>query len=644
MDQKDKLFAAYCAKVVDGNPLTACYPLVENALVSAGYKEFTACDACRVLDERYGIYLDVGVVRQVLTVGLTRMRMKLTKQTYRLTVANSKDVEQSDFDCRFRELVSQYVAFCDAEGYLHPNGEKASELIVSTLNRIDAAVITGGGFFSEAISKAASVDYSFCKFVEHCAQKELQTFDFVVLLCLSNLRIESLLYSAECSVRLADLVVYVDTPIIYALMQLSDDASNKIYPGLIDALRSLGAKIQILDRNWDEFKSALLSTKEWAYGPRYNAVAANMCARVMRQTWKTKPECDVAIRQRIDSLKDSGVSIRFTEYNRAEDRYQIDEQLLSDRISKLYHGGTLGLRDRKVDVDTTAVSMVYRIRRGGVAYRISDARYVLMTSNGALAKACKLFDRAVRKATRNRPAVPACVHSDLIATLVWVAKPKEYERYQKYRLLSLCYQEELPSKELIQAFSDQLEAMKSSGTISDSDYVLMRCGAVVDQVLMRITNGDQNEIDNRMVERVKDAIVQDARKEFDSEREAFQIQLDSKDEVIQELTNRNAESEKHRDLLNAKVEDYRRCIELQSRELAAWLLRIIVFAVALLLFLGLFILGMGAWVSLLVAIGFFLVETFRIGSDRSVLGKVRLKIASALTRRAEPALENRDEH
>ena len=172
----------------------------------------------------------------------------------------------------------------------------------------------------------------------------------------------------------------------------------------------------------------------------------------------------------------------------------------------------------------------------------------------------------------------------------------------------------------------------------------MRCGAVVDQVLMRITNGDQNEIDNRMVERVKDAIVQDARKEFDSEREAFQIQLDSKDEVIQELTNRNAESEKHRDLLNAKVEDYRRCIELQSRELAAWLLRIIVFAVALLLFLGLFILGMGAWVSLLVAIGFFLVETFRIGSDRSVLGKVRLKIASALTRRAEPALENRDEH
>lgn len=632
MDKKSKLYAAYCSGLIDDNPRKACYPLVENALIDKGLDGFTDEDACRIVETEFGAPIDVGVVRQILQEGLVKGSLTIRNHKYHFkTIKNNRD-ELSQFDSKIDSLIESYKEFCSNNKF-DCKHEDIRTRFIDALDSIDAEVISGN--FSDMLSHGDGVDYSLYKFIEECSLYDADTFDFITRLCFSNLRIESIAYTPGGSNNLSNLVVYLDTPIVYALVGLSDDASNKLYPRMVGALRNLGCKVRILDRHWDEFYSGIHMTRLWAYGPNYKAYAANVCAQVMRKTWPSATQCEAELRLRLEQLTRSGIAVANVEYDRSEDRYQIDELALEKRIRNHYLAlhKEEDLRTKQIEIDAVAISLVYRLRHGGVAYQVENARHLLMTPNSTLAKACKLFDREMRKISRQKFAIPACIHADLVASLLWVSNPAKFGQYKKERLLALCYQNSNPSNAVVLKFSKQLEAAIETKSITDDVYVFMKCAAVVRDSLLRVTNGDAAAVNDQIVKTVYDAIAGDAKGRFDEERASFTEQLNRKNEIIKDLESENRDKDKEKADLQAQIAGFQ-AKELKRQERNARMITIFLLVLASLI-IGKILtkLGLHACFAYCVSITIFLFQIWRMGSKLSLIGRVRCCLVRQLSER-----------
>lgn len=641
MDKKNKLYAAYCAGLIEGDSVRACYPLVENAMVEAGKYEFLDSEVISEVESSIGVYLEIGVVRQILQEGIRTGRLK-PRGNGRYTLINNAESKSdiSAFDVKIDELIHKFKAFCEKNCYQCHRDDELREWIIAALDKVDAKVLSGK--LADSDNADADIDYSLCKFIEDCSRNDIDLFAFILNLCLSNLKIESIAYSPSSAVNLKDLTVCLDTPIVYALLQLSDDASNDVYPRMINSLKDLGCKVRILDRNWDEFYGAIQATISWTYSPSYDALSANTCARVMRANWRSETECAGAIEDRIRVMYAHGISIVATEYNRSEDRFQIDEISLRNRIARMYRASPNDdehHKQRQIEVDTLAISMIYRLRHGGLAYRVSDARYVLMTPNITLAKACKLFDREMRKVAKQRYVIPACIHSDIFASLLWATNPEKFNNYCKDRMLALCYQESQPSQDVIRAFTKCLEKNKDCAAISDDTYVLLKCGVIVGHTLMRLTNGQSSAVNEDIVQKVLNSITEAERRKFEEEQSRLRIQLEEKGNEVQAFAQREEETRRENLELQKKLDAFIARNRSNSRRLAT----AVVYA-GLLLFLGavfsfLLWIGVGAVVSLLIVISVGCVEGWRMGSRSSIISICQRQIAARLQKNIEPFTE-----
>lgn len=627
INMPQKLYAAYCAGYAEVDSTKACFPLVENALRDAGLKAFTEEEARVVLEKSFGDNFPVDVLRQVLTWGLKKLRLKMRKGGYYVFAKEDSDgTRRSDFDEKFKRLVSEYKKYCLENGFPDEPEDKTGEKIVASLTAIDAAVLSRAKP-DEAVANGR-IEYSWYKFIEHCSDTNSWAFEFIMTLCLSNLRVESLLYAPQGALQLKGLTVYLDTPIVYALYGLSDETSNKQFERIVDELLKSGCRVQILDRNDTEFTESLRQTAEWAYGPRYAAVSASPSARAMKAKWPTKLECTMGCRERERELFNKGISIKATEYSRSEDRFQIDEMSLQKRIEALYRPSRNDswTRERLVETDVTALSMIYRMRHGNVAYRLEHSQHVMLTQNSALAKAAKLFDRETRRKEHRKGAIPACVHSDLVATLLWVANPEAFGQYRKDRLLALCYEGKLPGAEMSKRFMDTLDEARRQKRITPESYVLLKCGTIVENILMRMTNGDAESVTVEMLEKILESIGDKQKRQFDKELQELNEQIAQQEDEIQDLRKTAEVMNKEQ---NAVDEREKRRAE-KAESYAAWIVGIVVcmalIAVGCLIGAVVQQLAICATISAVAIV----IELLRLGSSWSLIGILRCALARKL--------------
>ena len=627
MNTSQKLFAAYCAGYAEVDSTKACYPLVENALRDAGLETFTEEQARGALERSFGNNFPADVLRQILTWGLKKLRLKLKNGVYSFTAPVESDgTARSGFDEKFKKLVAEYKRYCAENGYPDEPEDKTSEKIIASLEAIDASVLSRTKP-AEAVVEGR-IDYSWYKFIEHCSETGSWTFEFIMTLCLSNLRVESLLYAPQGALQLKGLTVYLDTPVVYALYGLSDETSNKQFERIVDELLRCGCRVQILDRNQTEFEESLQQTIEWTYGSRYAAVSASPSARAMKLRWSTKLECKVGCQERERELFNKGIVVRSTEYSRSEDRFQIDESSLQKKIETFYRPSKSDSWswERLVQTDVTALSMIYRMRRGNTAYRLEHSQHVMITQNPALAKAAKLFDREVRRKEYRKGAMPACVHSDLVATLLWIANPKAFGQYRRDRLLALCCEGKLPSVEMSKRFMAILEQARAENRITPESYILLKCGTVVENILMQMTNGDESNITVETLTKILESIGDETKRKFEKERKVLSDQIAQQENEIQDLRKSAEERDKEQNV----ADERERMRAARAESFAGWIV-----AVGMILATTAAGCVVGALLQklslcIMVSASVMVIELCRLGSSWSLIGLLRRAVARKL--------------
>ena len=628
-----KLFAAYRSELVSASAVETCYPIVEHAISVNDVSEFSDVEAKRILDDQFGEIFPLAVVRQVLDVGVRRKALKRRAKQYAFVQSNKEDDKNKieEFENRLDQIAELYVQFCRKNNFPCEDRDFARETLINSLNVIDAEILAHT-HPADALTEGR-IEFSLYKFINHCATHCPDDFSFLYKVCLTNLKVESLLYAPESTHDLKNLTIYLDTPVVYALLGLSDDASIDIYKKMLEGLRELGCQIRILDRNWSEIESSLRSTIEWAYGPKYHLASASPSARVMRKKWKGKAECEGALLQSQRRLESMGVIVRPTEYLRSEDRYQIDEAALGAKISSLYH--IVGKKhcvqlEKMIEVDVVALSMIYRLRHGNLSYKIEYSNHLMVTSNATLAKASRQFDRQLRRANRQGPAIPACVHADLIATLLWVSQPSYMEDYQRNRMLALCYEGEMPSQKVLSDFAKHLEMDAKNGSVDRDTYQFLRRSSIVEDALMRVTNGREDYIDDEIVSRVMDCIKNTEREKFDAERARIDMQIRQVKAEASAIQRRNEGlCEKNKSLESRFVNESEKIVQ-KTETLASWF---VACGFAAMFIIATLVLGVvfRRWiVTIGVGIMLFLFELYRMGSADSIIGRIRYRVLVSL--------------
>lgn len=562
MKNKDliKLYAAYKSGCMGNNILDTYFNFLANIILEAKMTTVNETEVASKFRKKYQIDLPLSFVRQVLGIGLSNGSIIDERGVYlvKKDILAQYKFEATDFDDMWSKLINSFNEYCT----LNDIGVVKSDLepqILTAIDNTDEIILS-----SDKINSSEGMnefDYAWYSFVKENAEKGNELFDFVTALCASNITKQALFYSGAEGEEYKGLNVYLDSPMVFALLGLDSPERESSYKILIDNMKAAGCVIQVLDHNFQEIEGIVTRAAGWAVSTQYDIRKANNVARFFHDSKMEEQEITDFCGSLEMKLNDLGIVIKSTEYDVYQNQFQEDEATLYNMIQDKYTDQQLALLPEKAEsikVDVRSIVMIYRERRGQVAVKVGECKHIMLTTNNAIANVCKKYES--NKSIQSGH-IPACISADLFGAILWLSSPVEMMNYQRKKLLADCYDFLRPSKSLIEKYVASLENARHLGEIDEKKYLFMRTHPIVLDTLMNITHGDYARFNDRTYLEVYDTIVAQSEKKYEEEaaahadtKEKLLIETKEKDELKQRIG--EIESERFRETheLTEKIE------------------------------------------------------------------------------------------
>lgn len=355
---------------------------------------------------------------------------------------------------------------------------------------------------------------------------------------------DALFFAGENGSSYVGLSVYLDSPMIFALLGLDTIAREESYKLLVEEMINAGCKVLIFDHNLEEVLGILNGAAGWALGDKYDMSKANNAAKYFHDSGMNRQEIYEFIDDVEAKLNIRGISVSIGEYNKIENEFQAAEEEIYEMIESRYKSNNAGFdsaeHEHKIRVDVRSIVMVYRKRAGNVSSTIQSSHHVMITTNGTIANICREYQNTLRLESAH---IPACISTDLFGTILWLQRPAKLIDYQKKRLLADCYCALQPNKKMIDLLLKSLEKAYKDEKIDESKFYFLRAHPIVRESLMNVTKGDYALFNDRTWIEVYDEIQKKADNKFKTEV------------FVHEQTRRELEIERKKNhALNEKIE------------------------------------------------------------------------------------------
>lgn len=538
------IYAAYKSGFLGNNILDTYFSFFANILLE---KEKTVVDVDEVkhlFKEKYEIDLPLPFIHQVLGVGVENGTLVPDHGKYSISLEKliTYQFDVADFDKKWLSLGCAFQAHCSSiEADIA--GIDIEHTILDFLSK-DASIID----YEEKIETApiSSLEYSWYSFVKEQATANPELYSFIVAISAANSTIEALFYVSDEKSNFSDLEVYLDSPIVFALLGMDVKERTDSYKKLIADMQKAGISVHVLDNNFQEVDGIVAKAAGWAHSTQYDIRKANNAARFFHDSLMEESEITEFCGSLESKLNDLGVTVVETNYDQYEHQFQEDYKQISEMIKEKYTNQGFNLSSEKVksiEIDAASIIMVYRKRQGQTATHISKSKHLLLTSNNAVANVAKLYES---NRSINSGHIPACVSADLFGTILWLDSPMEMMEYKKLKLVADCYGFLRPSKALLDKYIESLDSARQTDEIDEKRYLFLRTHPVVFDSLMNVTRGDYARFDSSTYLEVYDDIVETSQKKYYDEATAHiktKEKLDTANDQVSELTQKNTNLE-----------------------------------------------------------------------------------------------------
>lgn len=556
MSDITKLYAAYKAGYLGDNILDTYFSFVANILVEEHISVVEDHVIASKLSERYSIDFPLPFVRQVLGVGVQNNCFVEDHGKYSVVIEELSKYrfQESNFNSLWSQLVNEFEKYCRSID-VDISSLNTEEFILSVLDASDEVIISGEKVESD--KGLSPAEYAWYSFVRNQAEENTDLYSFITAVSASNITKQALFYAGEASVDYSDLCVYLDSPIVFALLGMDEPARTESYKTLVKDMLSAKCSVHVLDHNFQEVDSIIARAATWATDTQYDIRRANNAARFFHDSQMSEAEISEFCASIESKLNDLGVTVIETSYEVYQDKAQEDESSLFDMVKGRYleHGYSLWPeREESIRVDVRSIIMVYRKRQGQTATRLQNAKHIMLTSNNAIANVSKKYEsnRSIQSGH-----IPACVSADLFGAILWMNTPSQMLEYQKQKLLADCYAFLKPDKTLLDKYIQSLDDARNADRIDEKTFLFLRTHKVVLDSLMNITKGDYarfnsntylevyEDIQNRSLKQYRD----EAAAHEQTKQQLFALEKKSKEErvesgrIIEELSSRVASLE-----------------------------------------------------------------------------------------------------
>ena len=525
-----KLYAAYKAGYLGNNILDTYFSFVANIILEEHLTVIEDDVIEALFKERYEIDLPLAFIRQVLGVGVQHNCFIQDHGKYSVAVENLQKYRfsENDFDTLWQRLINDFSAYCQAKN-IDISALNVGDFILDILDSTDDKILSGEK--AENMEGLSPAEYAWYSYVRGEGNAQTDLYSFIAAISASNITKQALFHSGEETANFSDLHVYLDSPIVFALLGMDEESRTTSYKMLIADMLKCKCNVHVLNHNFQEVDSIIARAAGWATSTRYDLRKANNAARFFHDMQMDETEISEFCENIEGKLNELGVTIKEVNYDVFQDQFQEDETQLYNMIKARYleHGYELTQeKEDSIRIDVRSIIMIYRERQGQTATRLQNAKHIMLTSNNAIANVSKKYES---NRSINAGHIPACISADLFGAILWLNNPIQMLTYQKEKLLADCYAFLKPDKILLDKYIQSLDSARESDAIDEKTFLFLRTHKVVQDSLMDITQGDYARFNSNTYLEVYEDIQAKAQKQYRDEATAHQRTKDELEEV-----------------------------------------------------------------------------------------------------------------
>ena len=559
-----KLYAAYKAGFLGNNILDTYFSFMANMISEERLAVVEDTVIAAKFKERYTMDLPLPFIRQVLGVGVQNGSFIEDHGKYSVVVNEIAKYRfsKTDFDALWNRLIKDFSEYCRAKD-IDISSLDINAFILNILDDADEKILSG----EKADEQAGMTppEYGWHSFIKEQGQLQTELYSFVAALSASNIAKQALFHAGETATDYSDLHVYLDSPIVFALLGMDDTSRTESYKQLVADMIKAKCSVHVLDHNFQEVDSIIARAAGWATNTLYDLRKANNAARFFHDSQMDETEISEFCENIETMLNELGITVKETCYDVFQDKFQEDETCLFDMVKARYidHGYELSQEKQdSIRIDVQSIIMIYRERQGQTATRLQNAKHIMLTSNNAIANVSKKYE-----SNRSLQAghIPACISADLFGAVLWLDSPMQLLEYQKKKLLADCYAFLKPDKVMLDKYIQSLDEARNADAIDEKKFLFLRTHKVVLDSLMDITKGDYARFNSNTYLEVYDDIQEKSLKKYKDEvaahaqtQEAFKnLEKNSSDEIealkARISTMEETEKKRQEDAFNKKV-------------------------------------------------------------------------------------------
>lgn len=558
-----KLFAAYKAGYLGNNILDTYFSFMANIILEEQMTVVETVAIANKFKERYSIELPLPFVKQVLGVGVQNGSFIEDHGKYGVVVNElvKYRFNATSFNTLWECLVKDFTRYSQTNE-IDISSLDVNEFILNILDDADEKILSG-----EKVDESSGMslpEYAWYSFIKEQGEQQTDLYSFIAALSASNITKQALFYMSETKADYSDLHIYLDSPIIFALLGMDDVSRTESYKELVTDMLKANCSVHVLDHNFQEVDSIIARAAGWATNTMYDLRKANNAARFFHDSQMSEPEISEFCENIETKLNELGITVKETSYDVYQNKFQEDETCLFDMVKNRYleHGYELSQeREDSIRVDVRSIIMIYRERQGQTATKLQNAKHIMLTSNNAIANVSKKYE-----SNRSSQAghIPACISVDLFGSILWLDSPMQQLEYQKKKLLADCYAFLKPDKVLLEKYIQSLDEARNADAIDEKKFLFLRTHKVVLDSLMDITKGDYARFNSSTYLEVYEDIQEKSQKRYRDEVAAHA-------ETKEKLENASSEIEDLRARLESMTEtENRRLRKNFEKKVSVW--------------------------------------------------------------------------
>lgn len=407
-------------------------------------------------------------------------------------------------------------------GYLNHNracrrdnytASEAEVFLLSFFERQGGSIVLSADDLRQISFKNSELDFFIGKFILEENEKRSPLMDYIVELVKGYFVTTALYLQAEnldvTHASFSNVIFYLDTRLLLALLGFKSSQENESVQEMVKSLQRNGAILACFSYNIEEVENILEAYKQSTVSPR--RYPATITLEFFDERGASYTHVDAAQKAFIQKLRN--FQVNEISFEAALINAGVKDQaagLLNDdelrnillEMKPIYNIST-------PPDDLAAINTVSRIRRGKRLPNIEKCKAVFVTSNPLLVSGTKqlLINHS------EDVGFPLAITGNDLCVMAWLKDFERSNNLPKMRLLENVLAALTPSKELMDAYFDNVDYLEKQGDLSGDEAALLRMDQFAKKELMELTKGEKGNLSTAVVQTIRENIRRESKEE-----------------------------------------------------------------------------------------------------------------------------------